>query len=372
MDKTPFWKQLLASAVIIGAAFAGWQTRDQWVPLVPGLTPASDTASRQDTGQTVPKGVPVIVAEVSEAEDAVTFTAIGTGFALRSVTLRAPSSGEITELNITAGAKFKSGDVLMRLEDRDERLAVDLAEARYARAGSERDRYRALEGTGATAAARIEQAETDYEVARIELEQARADLADRVLRAPFDGVAGLAAVESGDRVSADDTIAGFDDRSAIQVEFDLPEALLGRVAPGLAVNARTPAVENSTFDGEISAIDSRVSAATRSARVRAKIDNSSDELRPGASFSLTLDLPGPTYPTVPELALQFSQGSLNVWRVRGDEAEQVPVALMRRRDGLVLVDGPLEPGDLVIVEGTQRLRPGVRVEVLNTPGDGRS
>jgi multidrug efflux pump subunit AcrA (membrane-fusion protein) len=40
--------------------------------------------------------------------------------------------------------------------------------------------------------------------------------------------------------------------------------------------------------------------------------------------------------------------------------------------GLVLVDGPLEPGDLVIVEGTQRLRPGVRVEVLNTPGDGRS
>jgi multidrug efflux pump subunit AcrA (membrane-fusion protein) len=360
MDKTPFWKQLLASAVIIGAAFAGWQTRDQWVPLVPGLTPASDTASRQDTGQTVPKGVPVIVAEVSEAEDAVTFTAIGTGFALRSVTLRAPSSGEITELNITAGAKFSSGDVLMRLEDRDERLAVDLAEARYARAGSERDRYRALEGTGATAAARIE------------LEQARADLADRVLRAPFDGVAGLASVESGDRVSADDTIAGFDDRSAIQVEFDLPEALLGRVTPGLAVTARTPAVENSTFDGEISAIDSRVSATTRSARVRAKIDNSSDQLRPGASFSLTLDLPGPIYPTVPELALQFSQGSLNVWRVRGDEAEQVPVALMRRRDGLVLVDGPLEPGDLVIVEGTQRLRPGVRVEVLNTPGDGRS
>jgi multidrug efflux pump subunit AcrA (membrane-fusion protein) len=127
----------------------------------------------------------------------VTFTAIGTGFALRSVTLRAPSSGEITELNITAGAKFKSGDVLMRLEDRDERLAVDLAEARYARAGSERDRYRALEGTGATAAARIEQAETDYEVAQIELEKARAELADRLLRAPFRGVAGLAAVESG-------------------------------------------------------------------------------------------------------------------------------------------------------------------------------
>jgi RND family efflux transporter MFP subunit len=221
----------------------------------------------------------------------------------------------------------------MRLEDRDERLAVDLAEARYARAGSERDRYRALEGTGATAAARIEQAETDYEVARIELEKARADLADRVLARALRRGRGAGGSGTGDRVSADDTIAGFDDRSAIQVEFDLPEALLGRVTPGLAVTARTPAVENSTFDGEISAIDSRVSATTRSARVRAKIDNSSDQLRPGASFSLTLDLPGPTYPTVPELALQFSQGSLNVWRVRGDEAEQVPVALMRRRDG---------------------------------------
>lgn len=363
MHRTSLARQIIVSALLVVALGLGWQYRAELRAAV-GM---DETGQAQQSGsERRAAGVPVIVAEVETRRDDLTFSAIGTGFALRSVTLRAPGEGEITELAIAPGRRFAAGDVLMRLRDTDERLALALAEARLERATSERNRYRKLQDTGATATARLEEAETDYKVARISVEQARADLADRTLRAPFDGVSGLARVEVGDRIAVDDPISSYDDRSRILVEFDLPEALLSRVRIGLGVVARTPAVEGRSFDGEVTAIDSRVDSATRTARVRAAIDNAGDLLRPGASFSIRLDLPGSRYPAVPELALQFSRGTLQVWRVADGAAEAVPVKLVRRRDGQVLVDGALSDGDRIIVEGTQRLRPGIAVDVLNS------
>jgi RND family efflux transporter MFP subunit len=305
-------------------------------------------------------------------QDALTFSAIGTGDALRSVTLRAPSGGEIKKLQITPGKKFRAGDTLMSLEDTDEQLALAIAEVRLERATSERDRVQSLRLSGNAAAARFEEAETAFRIARIELDKARADLADRSLLAPFDGYAGLASVDIGDRIAEDDVITSFDDRSRIIVEFDIPEALLGRMNPGLKVTARTPAVERQSFEGEIAAIDSRVDERTRTARVRAAIENATDMLRPGASFSLSIDLEGDRFPAVPELALQFSRGALNVWRVADGKAEQVEVQLVRRRAGLVILDGPLHEGERVVIEGTQRLRPGAAVTVLNAVSEGNS
>lgn len=369
MEKTSFWKQAVVSALILVAAGLAWQYRAELSRLW-AVEQAGSVAKPGKGG--APDGVPVIVAGVEQVDDDLFFSAIGTGLALRSVTLRSPSSGEITGLNIVAGRKFSAGDLLMQLDDTDERLAVALTEARLQRATSERNRYSALQDTGVAAASRLEQVLTDFEVARIELEKARADLTDRVLRAPFDGVAGLAAVEIGDRVVADDPVSSFDDRSRILVEFDLPEALLGRVAPGQKIMASTPAVEGRRFAGEITAIDSRVDEGTRTARLRAEIDNADDVLRPGASFWLELELPGRTYPAVPELALQFSRGALYVWRVAEGRVEQVELRLVRRRSGLVIVDGPIAPGDLIVVEGTQRLRSGEAVTVLNADAGGGS
>lgn len=319
-----------------------------------------DTSAKNDA-----QGTPVITAPVRTEADNLTFSAIGTGFAARSVTLRAPVSGRVTDLSLSPDRAFAKDEILLQLDDTDERLAFELAEARLDRAEQERDRYRALQDTGAAAQTRLEQVETDFNVARIQMDQARADLEDRSLRAPFDGVTGIASVEVGDRVAAEDAVATFDDRGRILVEFDLPEAFLSRVDLGLTLTVTTPAVENQSFEGRITAVDSRVDPTTRSARVRATIDNGKDILRPGASFAVRVDLPGPDYPAVPELALQFSRDGLLVWRVTDGKAEAVPVRLIRRRAGLVIVDGALDPGDAVVVEGTQRLRPGVAVNVLN-------
>lgn len=361
---TSFWKQLVFCAVLIAGAGGSWHYRAEISQMLGQST--ADT-SAQNPRQSRTGATPVLVARAGIMQDDRTLSVIGTGFAARSITLRAPSGGEITELNIAPGARFVEGDTLMRLEDTDARFAVSLAQTRFNQASDERARFRRLQDSGVAAAARLEQIETDFQLAKIELERAQETLEDRVLRAPFDGITGLASVEVGDRIATADTIGNYDDRSRILVEFDLPEALLGRVSIGLGLIATTPSAEGRAFDGALSAIDSRVNADTRTARVRASIDNSADMLRPGASFALRLDLPGDDFPSVPELALQFSQGALHVWRVAEGVAERVEVRLVRRRAGQVIVDGPLAEGELIVVEGTQRLRAGSAVNVLNMP-----
>jgi Membrane-fusion protein len=106
------------------------------------------------------------------------------------------------------------------------------------------------------------------------------------------------------------------------------------------------------------ALDSRLDVNSRTARVRVALPNPDDALRPGASFAVRLELPGDVHPVVPELAVQFSRGDVYVWRVVDGAAEKVEARLVGRRDGDVLLDGPLQPGDRVVVEGAQRLSPG--------------
>jgi RND family efflux transporter MFP subunit len=366
-EPVPLWKQALFSAVIVAVAVAVWQFPDKALALLRlGSPEPPATAEAQRT----PRGTPVIVAPVREARDDVALEVIGTGRAARSITLRSEASGKIEMLALAPNARFIEGDVLMRLEDEEERLALRLAETRLEDARRTLERVRSLQGRGVAPDARLDEVATAEAVAALERERAEQALEDRVLRAPFDGVSGLPSVEVGDWIDNDVDIAAFDDRTHVLVGFDVPEAVLSRVTEGLRVTARTPAVPGRTFEGTVVAVDSRVDPTSRTARVRVTIPNEDDVLRPGSSFTIRLDLPGRMWPAVPELALQFARSGLHVWRVVDGEAERVDVRLVQRRAERVLVDGPLEPGDLVVVEGTQRLRPARPVRVIGERTEG--
>ena len=354
------WKQVCVALCLMAVAGIAWHQREALAAYL-GLEggAASGTIERD-------AGVPVIAAPVRIAEDRLTLEAVGTGRAQRSVALRVENRGVVAEMPLEAGRRYRAGDVLLRLDDTDQRLAVELAETRLAEADRVRERFAQLQDSGAAAQARLDEVRTAAEVARIELEAAREELSERVVLAPFDGIAGLSQIDVGDWVGSDVDVASFDDRSRLLVEFELPEALIARVRPGTTVTASTPAVPGRRFEGSVAAIDSRIEEASRTARVRVAIPNPEDRLRPGASFTVRLELPGEQYPVVPELALQFSEGALHVWRIDGDEAEPVEVRLVRRREGEVLVEGALGEGDLVVVEGTQRLAPGQEVTVVRT------
>lgn len=355
-------RQILLSILLVALAVGLWSGRTE-------ILKAVGYASTEGAQATRPNGdaIRVVAQEVRFARDDLAVEALGTGRAMRSVALRPETAGKVVETRLAAGAQFRAGDPLLKLEDADERLAVALAEAELDGARRALERAEALDDRGVALAADLDAARTAARVAEIELERARKRLADRVLRAPFDGVASLSEVDVGDWIDTDDIVAEFDDRSVLFVEFEAPELLLPRLAMGMAVAVHPAAQPDVAIPGEIAAIDSRLDRSNRAARVRVAAPNPDDALRPGGSFTVRLDLSGERYPVVPELALQFSREGLSVWRIAGDTAERVLVSLVRRRADGVLVAGPLSEGDRVVVEGAQRLSPGRRIEAVSDP-----
>jgi multidrug efflux pump subunit AcrA (membrane-fusion protein) len=98
--------------------------------------------------------------------------------------------------------------------------------------------------------------------------------------------------------------------------------------------------------------------------VQGRLDNADDRLRAGQAFGVALNFPGEPLPAVDPLAIQWSGEGSFVWIARDGAAVRVPVAIRQRNSDSVLVEGALAPGDLVIVEGVQALRPGAPVDIV--------
>jgi RND family efflux transporter MFP subunit len=336
--------------------------------ILTGLT-GSPLACAQTAATTAAEAVPVIVANSSETQDRIALELPGSGLAQRSVTLFPLVEGEVDRVAFRTGQQVKAGELLVQLNDRAEQLAVALAQAQLQTASLLARRLEATAGTGAVPEIEVEQAVAVRRSAEIGLQQAQQALSDRSVRAPFAGVVGISAVQRGDRVSATTALTTLDDRRQLVVAFAVPEAYLGRLRPGLAITATHPAYPDQPVTGRVSEIDSQIDTTLRTVRVRATLPNANDRLRTGMSFRVRLELAGELRLSVPELALQFGRQGAYVWAVRGGKAEAVPARVVRRTGGLVLIEGALQRGEPVVVEGVQRLRAGRAVRVVGVVGE---
>lgn len=287
--------------------------------------------------------------------------AVGTSRAMKSIELYPATSGEVVSVNFQPGQWVSKGDVLVELDQREEALAVSLVELQLRDAERLYDRYRRSGDSGAVLPTTIDAARTAVESSRIELERARVALDYRTIEAPFDGFVGITDVDSGDRINPDTLITTFDDRSSLLVTFDVPEALIGQLEVGNDVSVATWNGREPATVGRIVDIGSRIDPATRTFAARASVDNQSDRLRPGMSFRVSMSIEGTEYPAIAETAVQWGADGAYVWIVVDGRVERVPVSIVQRQQGVVLVDAGLDPGDLIVVEGIQRMRAGLDV-----------
>lgn len=287
--------------------------------------------------------------------------AVGTSRALHSIDLHPATSGEVTAVNFEPGERVSKGDVLVELDDREERLAVQLARVRLEDAERLYDRYQRSADSGAVLPTTVDAARTAVESARIELDRAAVALDYRSIEAPFDGYVGITDVDPGDRINPDTLITTLDDRSALLVSFEVPEAITGDLTVGDEVEIATWNSRSPTAFGEVVDLGSRIDPLTRTFVARARVENDADALRPGMSFRVSLNLEGTPYPVVAETGVQWGADGAYVWSVVDGKAKRVPVSVIQRQQGQVLVDGNLQEGDLIVVEGIQRMREGVDV-----------
>jgi len=305
-----------------------------------------------------PAATRVLVEPLRFAADRVVVRAVGTGNELKSADIHPSVSGEVRQVRFKAGQRVNKGAVLVRLDDAHQRLALRLTEVALKKARRDTKRLKKLAASGHASRTSLDTAETALESAKVRHAQAAANLADRTIVAPFRGVIGLTNIHVGDRVDDDTVIATLDDRATILVDFNLPEDFAHRIALGGAVVLRPSTSPGEAIDGTIFALASRIEPASRSLRVRAKIPNADGTIRPGTSFQVEIEFVSRAYPSVREVAVQWSRDGAYLWRASAGKAEKVFVKLVRRDSGRILIDGPLHAGELVVVEGVQALRAG--------------
>lgn len=352
--------QLTICLALVTASAGLWVSREAVSTAFASLSQSGERpgAGGRGSGRSGDRPLPVIVARVALGEDQQTVAAVGTARARRAVMLNAKSDGVIVAMHARAGDRVRAGDKILSIDSAKAELALSLAEKRLEDATRLLERSAYLTSRRVNSNAPKEDAESAVRKAQLEVAQYRELMRDLTVSAPFDGVVGISKFETGDRVTAGSEVMSLDDRNQLIVEFDVPEQFLPNLRLDGPVTATTPSYAARTFKGSIEAIDSRIDPVSRSVKVRAAIDNGEDALRPGMSFAISIRIPGEALPSVPQLALQWRGRESFIWIVEDGKVRRQDVRAVRRMTDTVLLGGGVEVGDLVVVEGVQRLRPG--------------
>lgn len=286
---------------------------------------------------------------------------VGYAEAERSVELYPAVSDLVLEVNFQPGQQVEKGDVLVRLDDRQQQ--VDLQRARIQLEDAERTlkRLTTSRQQGAIAQSELDVAMTARDLLKVAVREAEVAYEDRQVRAPFDGIVGITDVEAGDRITTQTLITTIDQRQQLYIDFNAPEAAIELLQDGAELVVRPWTSRDTKIAAEIVEIDSRVDITNRTIRVRAAIDNSNDLYRPGMSFRVALAYQGDSYAVVPEAALMWSADGAYVWVAKDGKAQRVNVNIQQRLEGRILVSGELQLGDNLIVEGVQTIRNGQSV-----------
>ncbi|MBA4796902.1 MAG: efflux RND transporter periplasmic adaptor subunit [Rhizobiales bacterium] len=380
----PLWKQLTISIALIFVALCSWvyfspgagQTLvsmgvpQSVVALVSGQPEGEGQQAEGQSAQGAGQGQggrrggnqnilvatqPVTIGVVNDR-----LSAIGDGEAIEAVTVMPQASGTIAEILVSSGQKVKKGDIIARLDREEQVILRDQAAVALRSAKEKAESYRNLQSFSRLD---VLDAQIAEEQAQLQLTTAELNLKRRDIVAPIDGTIGIVGVSIGDNVTNTTAIVSLDNRSQLLVDFWAPERFAAAVTPGMAVEASSVSRPGQVFKGSVEAVDNRVDEASRTIRIRAKIDNPDDVLRAGMSFNVVMRFPGDQYAAVNPLAVQWDGEGSFVWQIIDNKSVKTRVTIVQRNSDQILVDSSLTEGDVVAVEGLQRVREGGAVEV---------
>ena len=366
-----FLRQVILVVVLAGVGFGGWHLyTTQGAQLLGFGAPQGQVGPGGPGGPGGGGGRPptaVLMQDARTERMETRVEAVGTTLAVRSVEVAAGATGIVREVLFEAGQVVEADAPLARL---DEEIArADLAEARadLSEVRSRLERARTLRRNNTVAEATVEQLQAEEAAAIAEVERANKRLADRVIRAPFGGVVGFRQVEIGSRVREDSIVTNLDDLSAVEIEFTVSETLFDQVEIGQPVIARAAAFPGREFEGVVSTIDSRIDTTSRAFAARALLFNPDRALPAGMFMHLSLVLDARDALTVPEEAIVPRGGTTYVFVVVDGKAERREVSIEGRMAGRVAIGAGLQPGDIVVFQGQDRLQNGSAVRDASQP-----
>lgn len=306
--------------------------------------------------------------------------AVGSLRAVNGVTVSTDLAGIISQISFQSGTTVKKGDLLVKLDSQQEEALLRSAEARRDLAKMNLERQRSLVSDGAVSQSDYDAAETEYRQATAAVDDAQALIARKTIMAPFDGLVGIRQVDLGQYLNVGAPIVTLQSVDPIYVEFAIPQQDLDQIAVGKQVRIKAAGITGEQFEGEITAIESRLDESTRNLTVQATVKNTGNRLRPGMFVNVDVLLPEKEAIFIPASSISYAPYGDSVFIVKnktgaggstGKEVQQQFVKLGSSRGDQVTVLSGVKEGDEVVSSGVFKLRGGAAVQVNNSvqPGN---
>jgi membrane fusion protein (multidrug efflux system) len=312
---------------------------------------------------------PVEASEAVSGAVADRFETIGSFEAGEAITVVAEIDGKVLGLPFREGQAIGKGGLIARLDDAA--LAAELSRAEALRDQSRATFRRVQEIVEAQAgsAQDLDDAAAALKVAEANLAVAQSRYDKTRVVAPFEGVTGVREVSPGAFLRAGEPITSLAQLRELQVLFSAPERLLPLMTEGTEIRVTTTAYPGLEAIGKITAVDPVLDAATRTARIVARLQNPGNRFRPGMSarVAATLAARGEAL-TVPNEAVFVEGSQAFVYSIKPDSTvTRTPVTLGTRLTDAVEIVAGLTPGAKVVRAGHQKLYEGAKVAPIMKP-----
>jgi multidrug efflux system membrane fusion protein len=366
---------LVVIAVLMAAGY--------WVVQRAAVTPAP---AAQPAAKRVPL-VPVVAAAARQGDLPVYLTALGSVTAFNTVTVKSRVDGQLIKVAFQEGQMVHAGGLLAEIDPRpfqvqlaqaEGQLARDQAQLKDARLNLERSRELLARELIAKQlvddqVAAVGQAEGATKVDQALIENAKLQLTYCRITAPISGRVGLRLVDVGNMVHANDQngLVVITQVEPIAVVFTIPEDNLPPISRKLDAGARLPveaydrAGQTKLAAGTLLTADNQIDQSTGTVRLKAVFQNDDHALFPNqfVNVRLLLDVRAGAV-TVPAAAIQRGPQGAFVYVVQSDHTVEVrPVTPGPTAGNTTAIDAGVSAGDIVVIDGVDKLRPGASVEV---------
>ncbi|MFL6516292.1 MAG: efflux RND transporter periplasmic adaptor subunit [Chthoniobacterales bacterium] len=371
----------IASAVFAYRRFRGSQTirGALWAVLCLFCVLAGIKVSQIGKMMSTPFVMPptAVSSAVVKAEDwAPTLSAVGSISPVQGAVVAAELGGVVSQVEFQNGGEAKKGEVLIKLDTSSEEAQLRTAEADLELARANLDRARELSARKVVSKSELDAADSAFKQKQGMVENMRAFIGKKEVRAPFDGQLGIRQVNVGQMIPAGQQVVALTSLDPVYVDFALPQQNLSKLSTALEVQVQTDAVPGQIFKGTLTAINSMVDAVTRNVPLQATLRNPDRALRPGMFAKVEVVLPEKHKTLViPGSAVSYAPYGDSVYVIEkgkdpktGKESQMLRQQVVRvgqaRGDFIAVTEG-LKEGEIVVSTGVFKLRNGMTVTVNN-------
>lgn len=307
--------------------------------------------------------VQIVAVPVRERPVIESIPLVGSIAANESIEVKSEADGAIAEIGFEEGQKIAKGALLVALDESKFKSSLQEAEANQQLADANFARARQLLADKLISQQEFDQASATFAMNQASVELRRRQLRDARIHAPFAGTVGARLVGPGQVITRNTLLTTLVDLDIVKVEMNVPERYLGQVQPGQRIRFKVDAFPADTFEGEVFFVAPQLDAGTRTALVKARVPNPEGRLRGGMFAKLDLSVRHRERALViPEPALLANGDQFSVFVVTPQtNAVPRPVRVGLRLSGRAEIVSGLTNGEVIVVEGHQKLFPGAPV-----------